>query len=148
VQLWLLIAHRVTYLHDTWVTLPLYVCEELGIGEDARTDGLKYLEEAGLIAVHRPPGGYLKVRMTWREKRGRKLGREVIVPDLDLEVRQLNAIDEPLLYRIGVAGLISHYGRETVRDAFIREAERSGVASIAQAPHWREPRRSPALKAG
>jgi hypothetical protein len=65
--LWLLIAHRVTYLHDTWVTLPLYICEELGVSEDARTDGLKYLEAAGLIAVQRPPGGFLKVRMTWKK---------------------------------------------------------------------------------
>jgi hypothetical protein len=68
--------------------------------------------------------------------------------DLDLEVRRLNAIDEPLLYRIDVAGLISHHGREAVRAAFVREAERVGVVSIARAPRWREPRRPPALKTG
>jgi hypothetical protein len=72
--LWLLIAHRVTYLHDIWVTLPAYACEELGISEDARTEGLKRLEAAGLIAVQRPPGGYLKVRMTW--KKPKSVGRE------------------------------------------------------------------------
>jgi hypothetical protein len=71
-----------------------------------------------------------------------------MTPNLDLEVRQLNAIDEPLLYRIDVAGLISHYGRETVRAAFIREAERIGAISIARASRWREPRRSSTLIAG
>jgi transcription-repair coupling factor (superfamily II helicase) len=67
--------------------------------------------------------------------------------NLDLEVRRLNAIGEPLLYRIDVATLISHHGRETVRAAFIREAERIGVVSIARAPRWREPRSRPVLKA-
>jgi hypothetical protein len=73
--LWLLIAHRVTYLHDQWVTLPMYACEELGISEDARTDGLRHLEEAGLIAIQRPPGGYLKVRMTWKKPKGAGQGK-------------------------------------------------------------------------
>jgi hypothetical protein len=72
----------------------------------------------------------------------------VTVLDLDLEVRRLNALDEPLLYRIDVAGLIARNGRETVRAAFIREAERIGATSIARAPRWREPRRSSTLKAG
>jgi hypothetical protein len=54
--------------------------------------------------------------------------------DLVLEARHLNAIGDPLLYRIGVAGLISHYGREAVRRAFIREAARAGAVSIAMAP--------------
>jgi hypothetical protein len=70
------------------------------------------------------------------------------IPDLDLEVRRLNALGESLLYRIDVAGLITHHGREAVRAAFIREAERIGVVSIARAPRWREPRRSSALKTG
>jgi hypothetical protein len=68
--------------------------------------------------------------------------------DLTLEVRRLNAIDEPLLFRIDVAGLVARYGREAVRAAFIREAESIGVVSIAQAPRWREPRRTSALKTG
>jgi hypothetical protein len=72
----------------------------------------------------------------------------VFVRDLDLEVRRLNAIGEPLLYRIDVAGLISHHGREAVRAALVRDAERVGVVSIARASRWREPRRRPVLKTG
>jgi hypothetical protein len=67
--------------------------------------------------------------------------------DLDLEVRRLTAA-EPLLCRIEVAGLISHYGREAVRAALIREAERIGAVSIARASRWREPRRLSTSKAG
>jgi hypothetical protein len=63
--------------------------------------------------------------------------------DLALEARRLNAIGDPLLYRIGVAGLISHYGREVVRQAFIFEAARVGTVSIATASAWRLPRRRP-----
>ncbi len=66
-----------------------------------------------------------------------------MIVDLSLEARRLNAIGDPLLYRIGVAGLISHHGREMVRRAFIREAARVGVVSIAMAPAWRLPRRHP-----
>ena len=68
--------------------------------------------------------------------------------DLTLEVRRLNAVGEPLLYRIDVASLVARYGREAVRAAFVREAARIGVASIAQAARWREPRRTSALKTG
>jgi hypothetical protein len=67
--------------------------------------------------------------------------------NLDFEVRQLNAA-EPLLCRIEVAALISHYGREAVRAAFVREVDRIRAVSIARAPRWREPRRPPTLKAG
>ena len=63
--------------------------------------------------------------------------------DLALEARRLNAIGDPLLYRIGVAGLVAHHGREAVRQAFIREAARDGAVSIAMAPAWRLPRRRP-----
>ncbi len=66
-----------------------------------------------------------------------------MIVDLSLEARSLNAIGDPLLYRIGVAGLISHHGRKTVRQAFIREAERDGAVSIATAPGWRLHRRHP-----
>jgi hypothetical protein len=68
--------------------------------------------------------------------------------DLDPEVRRLNELDEPLLYRIDVTGLISRHGREAVSAAFVREAERIGAVSIARAPRWRESRRPPTLKAG
>jgi hypothetical protein len=67
---------------------------------------------------------------------------------LELEARRLNAIREPLLYRIAVASLISHHGREAVRQALICEAERSGVISIALAPRWRERRRAPVRMTG
>jgi hypothetical protein len=68
--------------------------------------------------------------------------------DLAPEARRINAIGDPLLYRIGVAGLISHYGRETVRQAFIREAARDGAVSIATAPDWRQTRRPFEREAG
>jgi hypothetical protein len=68
--------------------------------------------------------------------------------DLALEARRLNAVGDPLLYRIGVAGLISRYGRETVRQTFIREAARDGAVSIAMAPGWRLMRRFFELEAG
>jgi transcription-repair coupling factor (superfamily II helicase) len=68
--------------------------------------------------------------------------------DLALEARRLNAIGDPLLYRIGVAGLIARHDRETVRQAFVREAARDGVVSIALAPDWRLPRRSLDRKVG
>jgi hypothetical protein len=64
-----------------------------------------------------------------------------MIVDLSLEARRLNALGDPLLYRIGVAGLISHHGRKTVRQAFIREAERDGTVSIATAAGWRLQRR-------
>jgi hypothetical protein len=66
-----------------------------------------------------------------------------MIVDLSLEAQSLNAIGDPLLYRIGVAGLISNHGRKTVRQAFIREAERDGAVSIATAPGWRLQRRHP-----
>ena len=62
---------------------------------------------------------------------------------LDLEARRINEIREPLLYRIAVGSLIHGHGREAVRQAFIREAERNGTISIALAPRWRERRRTP-----
>lgn len=71
-----------------------------------------------------------------------------MIVDLALETRRLNAIGDPLLYRIGVAGLISHYDRETVAQAFIREAARDGAVSIATVPGWRLPRRPFERKAG
>ena len=71
-----------------------------------------------------------------------------MIDDLSLETRRLNAVGDPLLYRIGVAGLISRYGRETVRQAFIRDAAGDGVVSIAMAPGWRLTRRPFEREAG
>ena len=70
-----------------------------------------------------------------------------MIVDLALETRRLNKIGDPLLYRIGVAGLISHYDKENVAQAFIREAADYAV-SIATAPGWRLPRRPFERKAG
>ena len=56
--------------------------------------------------------------------------------DLATEVRRLNAIGEPFLYRIGLAGLFTRYGIESVRRAFIDDAARMGAVSIALAPGW------------
>jgi hypothetical protein len=56
--------------------------------------------------------------------------------DLATEVRRLNTIGEPLLYRIGLAGLISRYGLNSVRRAFVDDAARMGAVSIASAPGW------------
>jgi hypothetical protein len=69
--LWLAIVHRVTYSSKTWVTLPPYVMADWGIGQDAKIDALRRLEQAGKIAVSRPKGGYLKVRLVWKKRRGK-----------------------------------------------------------------------------
>jgi hypothetical protein len=65
--------------------------------------------------------------------------------DLEIVARRLNAIDEPLSYRLAV--VITRYGREAVRGALMKEAARAGAVSIASAPRWREPRLT-ALKVG
>ena len=67
---WLLISHRVTFSRKTWVTLPPYILEEWKISQDAKADALRRLEEAGRIAVRRPKGGHLHVRLLW--KRGQE----------------------------------------------------------------------------
>jgi hypothetical protein len=73
---------------------------------------------------------------------------DLVIDDLDLEVRRLNVVDEPLLYRIGVAGLVARHGRDAVRAAFMRAAAEIGAASIASATRWRESRGAPRLKVG
>ena len=70
--LWLLIVHRVTFMRKTWVTLPAYVLEEWGLKPNAKVDALRRLEQAGMIAVSRPKGGYLHVRLLWKKRRDRK----------------------------------------------------------------------------
>ena len=69
--MWLMIVHRVTFSKSAWVTLPAYILKEWGVSQDAKTDALRRLEQAGQIAVSRPKGGYLKVRLLWG-KRGEK----------------------------------------------------------------------------
>jgi hypothetical protein len=59
-----------------------------------------------------------------------------MVFDPQVDVRRLNAIGDPLLYRIGLAGLFSHYGIDRVRRALIEEAARAGTISIASATNW------------
>jgi hypothetical protein len=56
--------------------------------------------------------------------------------DIESEVRQLTAIGEPFLYRIGLAGLLARYGTERVRCVLIEEAARTGAVSIAAASGW------------
>jgi hypothetical protein len=56
--------------------------------------------------------------------------------DLEGDVRRLNAIGEPFLFRIGLAGLFARYGVEPVRRALIEDAARPGAVSIATASGW------------
>jgi hypothetical protein len=65
---WLLIIHRTTFAKKLWVTLPRYALEEWGISNSAKIDALKRLEAAGKVAVSRPSGGYLKVRLVWKPR--------------------------------------------------------------------------------
>jgi hypothetical protein len=66
--LWLLIVYRVSYSRKVWVTLPSYAIKEWGISKDAKIDALRRLEQVGKILVSRPKGGYLKVRLLWKQK--------------------------------------------------------------------------------
>ena len=66
--LWLLIVYRVSYSRKVWVTLPSYAIKEWGISKDAKIDALLRLEQARKILVSRPKGGYLKVRLMWKQK--------------------------------------------------------------------------------
>ena len=68
--------------------------------------------------------------------------------DLTTEVRLLNAIGEPLLFRIGLAGLISRFGADCVRRALVEDATHVGVISIASATGWRRLRRQQDRAAG
>jgi hypothetical protein len=61
--------------------------------------------------------------------------------DLASQVWQLTAIGEPLLYRIGLAALISRFGVGEVRSALVESAAHMGVVSIASATGWRRLRR-------
>ena len=48
-------------------------------------------------------------------------------------MQRFNAIGEPLLYRIGLAGLVSRFGADRVQIALVQDAARLGVVSIASA---------------
>jgi hypothetical protein len=67
--------------------------------------------------------------------------------DLATEVQRFNAIGEPLLYRIGLAGLVSRFGADRVQSALVQDSARLGVVSIASAAGWRS-RRQQDRKAG
>ena len=60
---YLLIYHRTVYSRRRWITLPTYALEEWGISIDAKTDALKRLAQAGLIAVKRPKGRSLQAEL-------------------------------------------------------------------------------------
>ena len=62
--LWLLILHRTTINRNHPCTLPARILAEWGIGRDAKIDALRRLEQQGLIAVERPRGYMLKVKLT------------------------------------------------------------------------------------
>ena len=61
--LWLLIRHRSDLNRGDWFTLPVTLLKEWRISEDARTDALRRLEQAGLIQIERPKGFMLKVKL-------------------------------------------------------------------------------------
>ena len=108
---YMLIHHRTVYSRRRWITLPPYALEEWGISIDAKTDALKRLAQAGLIAVQATEGSFPSGGAA-SETAELETEESDMTVDLALEARRLNAIGDPLLYRIGVAGLISHYGRE------------------------------------
>jgi len=66
---WLLILYRATYSKQEWVTLPAYALKEWGISKDAKIDALRRLEQDRRIAVQRPIGGYLRVRLSRKSKK-------------------------------------------------------------------------------
>ena len=72
VGVYALILHRAAYSKQDWVTLPTYALKEWGLTVDIRADALKRLEQAGIITVSRPQGGYLKVRLNRKSKKGRR----------------------------------------------------------------------------
>jgi hypothetical protein len=63
VGVYMLIHHRTVYSKRRWITLPPYILKEWGISVDAKTDALKRLGQAGLIALKRPKGRSLQVEL-------------------------------------------------------------------------------------
>jgi hypothetical protein len=61
--------------------------------------------------------------------------------DIWTDVDRVNGVGDPLLFRIGLAGLFAQYGTEPVRRRLIEEAARAGdnVVSIATALDWQPP---------
>ena len=72
-----------------------------------------------------------------------------MIVDLALETRRRNAIGDPLLYQIGVAGLISHYDEHTVasKPSFAKPRATAPCRSRLR-PGWRLLRRPFERKAG
>jgi hypothetical protein len=60
--------------------------------------------------------------------------------DIEKDTRELLAIGDPFLFRIGLAGLFGRYGADRVRRVIIEEAERTGTVSIATAAGWCQPK--------
>ena len=68
--------------------------------------------------------------------------------DLESEARRLNAIGDPLIFRIMLINLFARHGRDRVASVLIDEAARAGAISIAVAPRWMRPNEPPRRKAG
>lgn len=68
--------------------------------------------------------------------------------DLMIEVRRLNTIGDPLIYRILLARMIALHGRDCVRRALIYAAAGMGAISIAAAARWCQKHAVPFRKIG
>lgn len=60
----LAIRHRRDLTGHDWVTLPTALLDQLGIGKDAKSRGLRHLSDAGLIEVEQRIGTTARVRLT------------------------------------------------------------------------------------
>jgi hypothetical protein len=67
--LWLAVHYRSGLRRGEWATLPSKFLSELGIGKDARANGLRRLEHAGLIKLKRPKGYMIQAKPVQRRKR-------------------------------------------------------------------------------
>ena len=70
--LWLLIRYRVDLVKGDWARIPPRDLAELGIGKEAKIEGLRRLEQAGLVQVERPKGYMLRVRLVKRRRKKRE----------------------------------------------------------------------------
>jgi hypothetical protein len=68
--------------------------------------------------------------------------------DLASEVRRLNGVGDPLIFRIMLVNLLATHGRDRVASALINEAARAGAISIAFASLWMRPNEPPRRKVG
>jgi hypothetical protein len=65
----------------------------------------------------------------------------MMISNVVTEARRLNAIGDPLLFRIGLVGLVARYGAAEVRRALIDDIPAGGgnIASIFASRNWRPP---------